>query len=410
MQSHGEAESSSLDSSSPVSKSQAIYDPVSPEAHLDPYPIYQQLREHHPLYYVAEHDVWALSRYTDVQEGLRNWEAFSSAEGVELGTYVKFFGPGSIQELDPPRHDVLRKVLAPRFLNKAVKSYEPMVEATAAELLEHLPKHANVDLGLAFTQRLPIMTIFRILGIPEADIAWTTDTGLEMLNRPPGESGPSPQAYELRAELVSFLEAQVDQRRGGDYTDDVFGDLARAIDDGSMEHEEIQGLTLLLIAAGMETTTSLLGTMVHSLATGAVTREELGDGVDLPTAAAIDEFVRFDAPAQWLARVTTKPVSLHGVELETGSRVLMIFASANRDPQVFDRPDELILDRDGSRNLAFGEGIHFCIGMPLAKLEARVGMRQLLRTLPAFKLDGEPTRYPSHVIRGYQSVPIRWAS
>ncbi|MDP7382593.1 MAG: cytochrome P450, partial [Acidimicrobiales bacterium] len=196
----------------------------------------------------------------------------------------------------------------------------------------------------------------------------------------------------------------------GNYTDDVFGDLARAIDDGSMEHEEIQGLTLLLIAAGMETTTSLLGTMVHSLATGDVTREGLGGGVDLPTAAAIDEFVRFDAPAQWLARVTTKPVSLHGVQLETGSRVLMIFASANRDPREFDRPDELILDRDGSRNLAFGEGIHFCIGMPLAKLEARVGMRQLLRTLPTFEMNGEPTRYPSHVIRGYQNVPIRWAS
>ena len=129
MQSYGEA-----GSSSPVSSSPIVYDPVSPEAHLNPYPIYQQLRDHQPLYYVAEHDVWALSRYTDVQEGLRDWETFSSAEGVELGTYVKFFGPGSIQELDPPRHDVLRKVLAPRFLNKAVKSYEPMI---ARLLLRH---------------------------------------------------------------------------------------------------------------------------------------------------------------------------------------------------------------------------------------------------------------------------------
>jgi len=388
----------------------SIYDPVSPEAHEDPYPMYARLRDEHPLYYVAEHDVWALSRYADVKSALRDWETFSSAEGVELGTYVKFFGPGSIQELDPPRHDVLRKVLAPRFINKAIKGYEPMIQATATELLEGLRGESEVDLGVSFTQRLPIMTIFRMLGIPEADIEWTTDTGLAMLNRPPGESGPSSDAYELRRQLVDYLEDQVARRRSGAYTDDVFGDIARAIDDGTMETEEIQGLTLLLIAAGMETTTSLLGNVVYALATGDVPRDQLGAGGAGPSAGAIDEFVRFDAPAQWLARVTTKPISMHGVDLEPGSRVLMIFASANRDPREFERADELILDRDGSRNLGFGEGIHFCIGMPLAKIEARVGIQQLLHALPALELSADPTRYPSHVIRGYQNLPVRLAS
>ena len=104
-----------------------VYDPVSEESHENPYPSYGRLREEFPLYHVARHDVWALSRYADIKEGLRDWQTFSSAKGVELGSYVQFFGPGSIQELDPPRHDVLRKVLAPRFLNKNIKSFNPLL-------------------------------------------------------------------------------------------------------------------------------------------------------------------------------------------------------------------------------------------------------------------------------------------
>ena len=387
-----------------------IYDPVSSQAHEDPYPAYERLREDFPLYYIARHDVWALSRYADVKQGLRDWETFSSAQGVELGTYVQFFGPGSIQELDPPRHDTLRKVLAPRFMNKRIKEYEGLVRQSARELVRTFADDDRVDLGRMFTQRLPIMTIFRILGIPESDIAWTMETGLEMLNRPPGESGPSERAHELRGQLVEYLEAQVGERCNGNYTDDVFGDIARAIDGGDMEVEEIQGLTLLLIAAGMETTTSLMGNVVHALATGHVSREEVQTNDGEMSTEAIDEFLRYDAPAQWLARVTTKEVDIHGTTLPVGSRVLMIFASGNRDPREYDRADELILTRDGSRNLAFGEGIHFCIGMPLARLEAKVGIAELLSGMNTFHLDGDPARYPSHVIRGYESIPVRLGS
>ena len=384
-----------------------IYDPVSAQSHEDPYPAYERLREEFPLYYIQRHDVWALSRYADVKQGLRDWETFSSAQGVELGTYVQFFGPGSIQELDPPRHDTLRKVLAPRFMNKRIKEYEGLVRQSARELVRTFADDDHVDLGRMFTQRLPIMTIFRILGIPESDIAWTMETGLEMLNRPPGESGPSPRAHELRGQLVDYLEAQVGERRGGNYTDDVFGDIARAIDGGDMEVEEIQGLTLLLIAAGMETTTSLMGNIVHALATGQVRRDEVQTNDGELSTEAIDEFLRYDAPAQWLARVTTREVEIHGTTLPEGSRVLMIFASGNRDPREYDRADQLVLTRDGSRNLAFGEGIHFCIGMPLARLEAKVGIAELLAGVELFELDGDLLRYPSHVIRGYESIPVK---
>lgn len=383
-----------------------IYDPVSAQSHEDPYPAYARLRDEFPLYYIERHHVWALSRYADVREALRDWETFSSAQGVELGTYVQFFGPGSIQELDPPRHDVLRKVLAPRFMNKRIKEYEPTVRACAEELLSDLDRGGVVDLGTAYTQRLPILTIFRIIGIPEDDIAWAMQAGLEMLSRPPGEDGPSPAAYARRAELVDFMVEQVHRRLRDGMTDDVLSDIAAAIRDGVMQEDEIQGLTLLLIAAGMETTTSLMGNIANAVATGMVRADDLlADGGEI-TVRAIEEFLRFDAPAQWLARVTTKPVTLHGTELPVGSRVLTIFASANRDPRVFERADELVLDRDGERTMAFGEGVHFCLGMPLARVEARVGMSALLQRFPGIRSAGPTVRYPSHVIRGFEHIPV----
>lgn len=383
-----------------------IYDPVSAQSHEDPYPAYARLRDEFPLYYIERHHVWALSRYADIREALRDWETFSSAQGVELGTYVQFFGPGSIQELDPPRHDVLRKVLAPRFMNKRIKEYEPTVRACAEELLSDLDRGGVVDLGTAYTQRLPILTIFRIIGIPEDDIAWAMQAGLEMLSRPPGEDGPSPSAYARRAELVDFMVEQVHRRLRDGMTDDVLSDIAAAIRDGVMQEDEIQGLTLLLIAAGMETTTSLMGNIAHAVATGMVRADDLlADGGEI-TVRAIEEFLRFDAPAQWLARVTTKPVTLHDTELPVGSRVLTIFASANRDPRVFERADELVLDRDGERTMAFGEGVHFCLGMPLARVEARVGMSALLQRFPGIRSAGPTVRYPSHVIRGFEHIPV----
>jgi len=291
-------------------------------------------------------------------------------------------------------------------MNKRIKEYEPTVRECAEELLTGLGTHQIVDLGTSYTQRLPILTIFRIIGIPEDDIGWAMRAGLEMLSRPPGEDGPSPAAYARRAELVDFMVDQVRRRLADGITDDVLGDIAAAIRDGVMREEEIQGLTLLLIAAGMETTTSLMGSITNAVATGMVTSDALlGDDGEL-TVRAIEEFLRFDAPAQWLARVTTRPVTLHGTDLPVGSRVLTIFASANRDPRVFERADELVLDRDGERTMAFGEGVHFCLGMPLARVEARVGMSALLRRHPRIRSAGDTVRYPSHVIRGFEHIPV----
>jgi len=383
-----------------------VYDPLSHQSHEDPYPAYARLREEFPLYFIEAHGVWALSRYQDVRDALRDWETFSSAQGVEIGEYVQFFGEGSIQELDPPHHDVLRRVLAPRFQSRRIKEYGPLIRETAGRLIDGFEGRPRIDLGQEFTQRLPILTILQLLGVPQADHDWAATVGLEMLRRPAGEAGPSASAAALRQELVDYFVDQVRRRRVEGMTDDVFSDMAMGIEAGLMKESEIQGLTLLLIAAGMETTSSLMGNIAHAVATEEVAASALLDDAGQFRAPAIEEFLRFDAPGQWLARVTTRPVTMHGQELPTGSRVLVLFASANRDPREFARADELVIDRDSARNLAFGEGVHFCLGMPLARMETRIGMGCLLSRHPSFGLDGTPVRYPSHVIRGFESIPV----
>jgi cytochrome P450 len=384
-----------------------FFDPLSEQSHIDPYPTYSWLREHAPVYYCRKRDVWVLSRYEDVRAALRDWTTFTSTGGVELADYVGFFGAGNFLEMDPPRHDVLRKVFAPRFINKAIKSYEPMVRATAAELLEGLS--GEVDLAATLTNRLPVLTICRLLGLSEDDVAWASQAAIDMMTRPPDEVGPSNTAHELRTQLVELFLREVYLRRAGAWSDDVLSDIARAVEDGTMGRNEVQGVTLLLIAAGMETTSSLMGNIAAAVASGQVDAQSLLDDTGDVRLSAIDEFLRFDSPVQWLCRVTTVGTEVRGVAIPAGARVVMLYASANRDPEVFSDPDVIDLDRDGSRNLAFGEGIHFCLGMPLAKLETRIGLGELFARYPRITATGKPHRYPSHIIRGFDSIPVRVA-
>lgn len=384
-----------------------FFDPLSEQSHIDPYPTYSWLREHAPVYYCKERNVWVLSRYDDVRAALRDWNSFTSTGGVELADYVGFFGDGNFLEMDPPRHDVLRKVFAPRFINKAIKSYEPMVRASAIELLDGVA--GEIDLAATLTNRLPVLTICRLLGLPEDDVPWAAQSAIDMMTRPPNEVGPSDTAQVLRAQLVELFLREVDARRAGAWRDDVLSDIARAIDDGTMTRDEVPGVTLLLIAAGMETTSSLMGNIVAAVALGQVEVGDLVDDTGDLRLAAIDEFLRYDAPVQWLCRVATVDVEIHDVLIPAGSRVLMLYASANRDPDVFPDPDVIDLDRDGSRNLAFGEGIHFCLGMPLAKLETRIGLGELFARYPRITATREPRRYPSHIIRGFDSIPVHVA-
>jgi len=385
----------------------SLYDPLSFEVRQDPYPAYRRLRESAPVYFCAERGVWVLSRYDDVRAALRDWQTFTSAQGLEIGEFVGFFGKGDFVQLDPPEHDVLRRVLAPRFANRAMAGYEPAIIAIAEQLVADLPAPGVVDLADTFTQRLPLLATCQMLGIPQSDVPWLVAGFTEMMRRPAGESTIPDRVRQLRAELGGYFADQVRGRIDGDGASDLLGDIAGAVRDGTMPPEYVPGMCLMLMDAGMETTAGLLGTIVHLIATGAASASDMLDADGGLTNSAVDEFLRYDSPIQWLSRVTTADVTVRGQTISKGSRVLLLYASANRDAEAFPDPDRLDLNRNGARHLAFGDGIHFCLGMPLAKLEARVGMRALLRRHPQFTLSGEAVRFPGLVSRAFHHIPVR---
>jgi len=383
-----------------------LYDPLDADVRRDPYPVYRRLREQAPVYYCAKRDVWVLSTYEDVKAALRDWATFTSSKGLEIGEFVGFFGKGDFVQLDPPEHDVLRRVLAPRFANRAMAAYEPAISQIAEQLMADLPLTGEVDLAEAFTQRLPLLATCQMLGVPPSDVAWLVAGFTEMMRRPAGEASLSDRVRQLRTELGGYFVEQVHGRTHKDGATDLLGDIARAVSDQVMPEEYIPGMCLMLMDAGMETTSTLLGNIAYAVASGEVSNQDLLDDQGDLRNSAMDEFLRFDAPIQWLSRVTTTDVTVRGTRIPEGSRVLLLYASANRDETMFADADRLVLNREGPRHLAFGEGIHFCLGMPLAKLETRVGIRALLRRFPTLREAGPPVRFPALVGRGFHHIPV----
>ena len=384
-----------------------LYDPLSQESRTDPYPAYERLRTRAPVYYCEPRNVWVLSRYEDVRAALRDWERFTSAKGLEIGDFVGFFGKGDFVQMDPPEHDDVRRIFAPRFANRAMSHYEPIVTTLAEQLVCEFPREGVVDIAEAFTQRLPLLTICQMLGIADSDVPWVVKSFIDMMKRNAGENMPSDHAHKLRSELVAFFNEQVELRINQDGFDDLLSDIAHAIQSGTIDRSHIPGVSLMLMHAGLETTSTLLGNIVHAIANKVIDSRELMDEQGELRNSALEEFLRFDAPIQWLSRVTTVDVTIHETTIPKGSRVLLLYASANRDPDVFPNPDVLDIGRESSRHLAFGEGIHFCLGMPLAKLETRIGIRSLLRKHRTITANGLPTRFPSLVGRGYDHLPVR---
>jgi cytochrome P450 len=378
-----------------------VYDPFSAESHEDPYPAYRVLREELPAYYNEERAFWALSRYADVGAALRDWRTFSSAAGVERG--------GDLMDMDPPRHDAVRRVIAPRFRGARVAELEEDVRALARALVAGFDASAPVDLARDFAARLPVLTICRILGVPGTDAPAAGDLALALVAR--SGSGPDTRARALvaRSALVDLFIGLVEERRRGAPAAGLIGDLAQALDAGEIASEDVAGLCLMLVVAGMEPTSSLLANMLHALATARVRAGDLRARDGRVRAEAVSEFLRHDSPVQWLSRVTTRAVPLHASLIPAGQRVLLLLGSANRDPREFSDPDTLDLRRPARANLAFGAGAHACLGMALARLETRVAIEVLLDRFPSPRLAGSAVRSASHVVRGFEALPAALA-
>jgi len=380
------------------------FDPYAYETHEDPYPIYRALRDDAPAYVDEARGFWALSRYDDVRAAIDDWRTFSSTGGITLER-----GPDAVEpmliEMDPPRHTELRALVSRSFTPKRVADLEHPTRDLARTLLD--AAGTELDAIQDFAARLPMAVISTMLGIPPEDQDEVRQWSDAMLHREAGEADLTPEGLEGATRLFGYLHRLVEQRRREPRDDMASALVAASADARSLTPNEVMGFLFLLVIAGNETTTKLIGNALYWLWRFPDQRAPLlADRSRV--AGAVEEVLRYDTSTQGLARLLTRDVTLHGVTLPAGMKGLLLFGSANRDERHWERADELDVDRNPAGHVAFGHGIHHCLGAALARLEARVALEELLPRLGAYEVDVDRAeRVHSGNVRGFASLPVR---
>ena len=368
----------------------------------DPFPVYERLRRESPVYREPRYGAWMLTRFEDVRDALLDHSTFSSAHGPGPMPGPRANLP-ALAATDPPHHDQLRALVSRAFTPRRVAQTAPRIETLARELLDALPG-PDFDLVPALSVPLPVVVIAEMLGVePEkrADFRRWSDAFVGLLENPPTEALQS-----AAMELVDYFRALGAARRS-DPRDDLVSALVHAEIDGQrLSQEELDGFFIMLLVAGNETTTNLISNQLNILAHQPELWRQLRRDPSL-VPAAIEETVRFDCPVQNLGRQTTRAVQVGEVEIPADQRVIVSYGAANRDPAAFEAPDEYRLDRPESQHMGFGFGVHFCLGVGLARLEGRVALEALLERFPEVQPGAAPARrLHSTVIRGFESLPI----
>lgn len=391
-----------------------------PEMLEDPYPTYRQLRERDPVHRDEALRGWVLTRYEDVAWALGDGRL--SSERVRLGR-ERFPDPSlgplfdvlslNLLQRDDPDHARLRALVQKAFMRASVQSWDGTVRRRVRALLDEGRRRGEMDFVRDFAVPLPILVISEIVGIPEDDRdrvkRWCDDFSIVALNF---YANITPEQLrrgrESTAAFRAYLEQRVDALRSSP-RNDLLSALVHVEEQGDrLSLDELLANTILLLNAGNETTTSLLGNGLSALLRHpeqlARVRE---DPSTLPL--AIEEFLRFDSPVQFLGRIAAEDLGRGGKAIRRGDLVLAVIGAANRDPDQFPEPDRLDVARHPNQHLAFGHGRHFCVGAHLARLEGRLAFEALLAEGPAIEpADPAPRHHENFNMRGYRSLPIRF--
>lgn len=383
------------------------FDPFGPEVRRDPYAYYEELRRDHPVYRM-DIGFWLVSRYEDVQFVLKSPQLFSSA-GMAGPQGLQRTQTRSIITIDPPDHGCLRSLVSRAFTPRMVANLEPHIREITRGLLSGIRRGSEFDVIGGLALPLPVRVIAEMLGVElqrQHDFKRWSDIMVGRMMRP--SASAEQVAYEdaeQRAFEDYFRWAIEDRRQNPG--DDLVSALVQAEErDQRLTADEVFAFAGLLLVAGNETTTNLIGNMVLALL-------RHPDQLDRLRAApskipqAVEEALRYDSPVQMLFRIAREDVEVHGQAIPKGAMVWPILGSANHDASRYEEPRRFDISRDASGHVAFGYGIHFCLGAPLARLEARVAMEELLPHLAGARLSERPLEYiDAFFLRGLKRLPV----
>jgi hypothetical protein len=381
------------------------FDPFELTTIEDPFPFYRELRDRFPVYRNEKRDFWAISRAEDVYDLIRDWEACSSSRGMDLDETGLIFGRGNFLNMDPPDHNALRKVVRGSFSARRIAQLEPVVRRNVNRLVDRFIDEGQADFARDLAGPLPLSMVSEILGIPEPDQDAMGKLIREVLHRRAGEPAIPPAALAARTELSDYFEELAAERRRRP-AEDCFTEIVQAEFDGRpMRQDMVLGISLTLFAAGSETVSNFLSNSLAILARRPSARAEMfRDPSEIQV--AIEELLRFESPVQNLVRTTTRSLVVHDQEIPAEARLLLLLGSANRDERKYEDADRLELKRPPKRHIAFGEGIHFCLGAPLARLQARILFEELARRIPEFEITGPTVCVAKVNSRGLESLPV----
>ena len=384
------------------------YSPYDYAMHEDPYPTYARLRAEAPVFYNEQLDFFAYSRHADVLSAFRDVDRYSNAYGVSLDPAA--FGPDahramSFLAMDPPRHTRMRSIVGKSFTPRRVAAMEGDIRRLARAHLEPAIERGSFDFIGDFAGRLPMDVISELVGVPPSDRAEVRRLADLLVHREEGMDDIPQAGLDAALALAGYYAQMVAERRRREHDDLTWSLLQQEVDGQGLTDDEVISFLFLLVVAGNETTTKLLGNAWYwgwrhpdQLARPMAERARVADWVE--------ETLRFDTSTQMLVRVTRVPVRVQGVDIDAGRRVLLLLGSANRDDAVFTEPDTYDLDRDTKDLISFGGGRHFCMGAALARLEARVALSELLDRVKDYDIDEAGlVRVHSINVRGLASVP-----
>ena len=379
------------------------WDPYDLELDTSPYEMWRRMRDEAPVYRNDTYDFFALTRFEDVENAHKDPATFSSAYGITLEMMTAGIGArtGSMIVQDPPEHTRLRHLVSRAFTPRRIADLEPKIRAICADLIDPHQGKGGFDYVQEFGAILPSRVISTLVGVPPEDQDEQRHVIDQLFHIEPGVGMVNDISATAGMSLIVYLSELLAEREKSPQDD-----LLTALNQAELTRNEAANFAMLLFTAGTETVARLLGNAAVVLADNPDQRADLVENPDL-VPNAVEELLRFEAPSPVQGRWTTRDVTLHGVDIPKGSKVLLLTGAAVRDERAFPDPDRFDVRRKIDHHVSFGYGIHFCVGAALARMEGRIALEETLKRHPQWDVDhANARRLHTSTVRGWAEVPI----